>query len=160
MALDRHPRPLDLRNEGWICDDLVRQHGNARALRACMLWHLSQLICSQHRDADPPSPAHASAVCDTEAAPADVQTTSPRSCRQRPFTLNEVVDYRLALQAICSVAVIPTSSSFPCATSSSELSEISPHNLLETRTTLLDIRLRRAICPSNLARCHVCCASR
>ena len=171
---------------GWIRDDPARQHGNARALRAC-IWagldklplvrtllmtlhgnlyrhvgHLSQLICSQHREADLPSSAQASDVCDTEALPADVQTTSPRSCRQRPFALSEVVHYRLALQAICSVVVIPTSASLPCATSSSELNEISPHSLLETRTILFDIRLHRAICADldNLAGCHVWCASR
>ena len=105
--------------------------------------HLSQLICSQHRDAEPLPPDHASAVCDTETSPPDVQTTSPGSCRERPFALNEVVDFRLSLEAICSVVVIP---SLLCATSSSELNEISPHSLLETRTILLDIPLRRAIC--------------
>ena len=78
--------------------------------------------------------------------PAYVQTTSPRSCRQKPFALNEVVDYRLALQAFGSAIGIPTSPSLPCATSSSEPSEVSPHNLLETRTILLDIRMHRAIC--------------
>ena len=172
---------------GWIRDDPVRQHGNARALRACIWVGLNKLppvrtllprhsmaiiiglnstslslICSQHRNAEPPSPAHASAVCDTEAPPADVQCTFPGSCRQRPFALDEIVDYRLALQSICSVVVIPTSPSLPCATSSSELNEISPHNLLETRTILFNIRLHRAICADldNLARCHVCCASR
>ena len=55
----------------------------------------------------------------------DVHITSRRSCCQRPFTLNEVVDYRLALQAICSAVVIPTSPRLPRATSSSELSEVS-----------------------------------
>ena len=115
----------------------VALHGNLYRQNG----HLSQLICSQHREADPHSPAHASAVCDTEALPADVQTTSSRSCRQRPFALSEVVDYRLALHAICSVVVIPTSPSSLCATSPSELNEISQHSLLETRTILLDIRL-------------------
>ena len=154
----------------WIRDDPGRQHGNARALRACIWavlyklplvrtllpWHsmavfigtwgtcLSSFVLSIER-LTPPSSAHASAVCDTEAPPADVQTTSPRSCRQRPFALNEVVDYRLALQAICSAVVLPTSPSLPCATSSA-LSEVSPHSLLETRTIVLDIRLHCAIC--------------
>ena len=99
---------------------------------------------------------------DTEAPPTDVQTTSPRSCLQRPFALNEVVDCRLALQAICSAIVIPTAPSLPCATSSSDLSEASLHSLLETRTILLDVRLHRAICTDldNLAGCQVWCASR
>ena len=166
---------------GWIRDDPGRQRGDLHLgwtgqVATCAnsgtmalhgnfyrhIGHLSQIICSQHREADPPSSAHANDVCDTDAPPADVQTTSPRSCRQRPLALNEVVDYRLALQAICSFVVIPTSPSSLCATSSSELSEISPHSLLETRTILRDIRLHSAICADldNLASCHVCCASR
>ena len=110
---------------GWIRDDPARQHGNE------MLTLLA---------------AHASAVCDTEAPPAHVQTTSPGSCCQRPFALNEVVGNRLALQAICSAVMIPRSPSSPCATPSSELSEISPQSLLETQTNLLDVRL----CPFHL----------
>ena len=87
------------------------------------------------------------------------------TCRPHPLdlaALNEVVDYRLALQAICSVVVIPTLPSSPCATLSCELSEISPQSLLETRTILLDIRPHRAICADmdSLAGCHVWCASR
>ena len=66
----------------------------------------------------------------------------------------------LALQAISSAVVIPTSPSLPCATSSNELSEVSPRSLLETQTTSLDIHLHRAICADvdNLAGCHVWCA--
>ena len=75
----------------------------------------------------------------------------------KSFALNEVVDYRMALQAICSAIVTP---SLPRATSSSEVSEVS-HSLLVTRATLLDIHLRRVICADldNPTRCHVWCAS-
>ena len=101
-----------------------------QSLSACVA--LVSAHCSQHLDAEPPPACHTNTVCDTETPPADVQTASPTCCRRTPSALNEVVDNQLALRAICFAVVIPTSPSSPCATSSSKLSEISPHNLLET----------------------------
>ena len=125
----------------WIRDDPVRQHGNARSLRACIwagLWHCRAIFFGIS------GTCLSSFVLSIERLTLLLQLTQALFVTRRRH--HEVVDCRLALQAICSVVVIPTSPSSPCATSSSELSEISPHSLLETRTILLDIYPHRAIC--------------
>ena len=97
VALDRHRRPWDLRNGVDSCRSgkTARQCSRPPCLR--LVWtgqgancensvtngnpyrhigHKSQLICSQHRDAEPPSACHASAICDTEAPSSSLSLTT------------------------------------------------------------------------------------